>query len=82
MSGGMQIKLPPREAGEDICNADKEISYAWAGNEVWESKIPLKCWCLLTVNRSINYWTGFKHSVLTCAKAVLTKGVTAFHWKN
>lgn len=47
-----------------------------------KSKILLKCWCPLTVNCSTNCWTRFEHSVLSCAKSVLTKGVTAFHWES
>lgn len=47
-----------------------------------KSKIPLKCWCPLTVNCSTNCWTRFEHSVLSCAKSVLTKGVAAFHWES
>lgn len=46
-----------------------------------KGKIPLKCWCFLTVNCSTtNCWIRFKHSMLSCAKTVLTKGVTPFHW--
>lgn len=45
-----------------------------------ESKITFICWHLLTVNCSANCWAGFRCSVLSCAKAMLSKGVTAFHW--
>lgn len=45
-----------------------------------KSKITFNCWCLLAVNCSANCQAGSGRSVVSCAKAVLTRGVTAFHW--
>ena len=71
--------LPVRQEGAFIARTRRFHMYG-AGVKPRKSQIRFTCWRLLAVNCSANCQAGFECCVLSCAKNVSTKGMTAFHW--